>query len=152
MAAKSCRLPHEERYVPYAGCKEASIAVLGGLFPYPVFDANNAFQKNAVYGFVREGIHAGNMYPVGKSVCAWYNGWMATALAALGDKEEPSRLLSNTVDGTGCFSEIFEINEEKVVMRPWFSTAEGNFVYALNQMLLQCREDEILIAPAVPDA
>jgi len=146
-------LPHDgNRYVPYAGCQEASIAVLGGLFPYPVFDASNELQKNAVYGFVREGIHSGNMYPVGKSVCAWYNGWMATALAALGDKKETARLLADTVNGTGCFSEIFEINEEAVVMRPWFSTAEGNFVYALNQMLLQCRDGQILVAPAVPDA
>lgn len=145
-------LPHDgERYIPYAGCEEASIAVLGGIFPYPVIDASNELQKNAVYGFVREGVRSGNMYHVGASICAWYNAWMATALASLGDKDEPARLLSNTVDGSGCFSEIFEINEEKVVMRPWFSTAEGNVVYALNQMLLQCREGEILIAPAVPD-
>lgn len=145
-------LPHDgTRYVPYAGCQEASIAVLGGLFPYPIFDADHELQRNAVYGFVREGVRSGNMYPVGTSVCAWYNGWMATALAALGDKKETVRLLSDTVVGTGCFSEIFEINEEKVVMRPWFSTAEGNFVYALNQMLLQCRDDEVLVAPATPE-
>jgi hypothetical protein len=146
-------LPHNgERYIPYAGCKDESIAVLGGLFPYPVFDAQSSLQKNAVYWFVREGIRFGNMYPVGKSVCAWYGGWMATALAALGDKQETVKLLSQVVDGTGCFSEIFEINEEKVIMRPWFSTAEGNFVYALNQMLLQSRDQEVLIAPAVPEA
>ena len=36
-------------------------------------------------------------------------------------------------------------------MHPWFSTASGNIVYAMNQMLVQSRGDGILIAPAVPD-
>ena len=35
-------------------------------------------------------------------------------------------------------------------MRPWFSTASGNVVYALNQVLLQSRGDEIRIAAGVP--
>lgn len=146
-------LPHNgQRYVPYAGCPDESIAVLGGVFPYPVFDASQRLQKNAVYWFLANGGRFGNMYPVGGSICPWYGGWMATALAALGDKNEPAKLLSQVAQSTGRFSEIFEINEAKVSMRPWFSTAEGNYVYALNQMLVQSRDDEILIAPATPDA
>lgn len=146
-------LPHDDKeYVPYAGCPERSIAVLGGVFPYPVFDGRNVLQKNAVYSFVKNVGNYGNMYPVGKSVSAWYGGWMAAALAALGDKTEAVNRLSQVAEGTGCFCEVFEINEEKVVMRPWFSTAAGNFVYATNQVLLQCRDDQILIAPAVPDS
>ena len=145
-------LPHNTtQYVPYAGCPDASIAVLGGLFPYPVLGTNDVLQRNAAYEFVRNGVRYGNMYPMGESVCAWYAGWMAAALAALGDKTEPAKLLAQAVEGTGCFSEFFEIKETKVVMHPWFSTAEGNYVYALNQMLVQCRDDQILIAPAVPD-
>jgi hypothetical protein len=77
---------------------------------------------------------------------------MAAALAVLGDKTETINQLSQVAEGTGCFAEVFEINEEKVVMKPWFSTAAGNYVYALNQALVQCRDDQILIAPAVPDA
>ena len=144
-------LPHNEsQYVPYAGCPDASIAVLGGLFPYPVLGTNDVLQRNAVYEFVRHGVRYGNMYPVGQSVCAWYAGWMAAALAVLGDQTEAVKLLAQAAEGTGCFSEIFEIKEDKVVMHPWFATASGNFVYALNQVLLQCRDDRILIAPAVP--
>ena len=146
-------LPHANgEYVPYAGCPERSIAVLGGVFPYPVFDKSNPLQKNAIYTFVKNSAGFGNMYPVGKSVSAWYGGWMAAALAALGDKTEAVNQLSQVAEGTGCFAEVFEINEEKVVMKPWFSTAAGNYVYALNQVLLQCRDEQILIAPAVPDA
>lgn len=145
-------LPHDgERYVPYAGCKEESVASLGGLFPYPLFDATDTRQRNAVYHFVANGRASGNMYPVGNSVCAWYAGWMAAALAALGDKTEPVKLLNEAAAGAGCFGEMFEINEAKVAMHPWFSTASGNVVYALNQMLVQSRGDRIRIAPAVPE-
>ncbi|MCX6900216.1 MAG: hypothetical protein NT105_16150 [Verrucomicrobia bacterium] len=131
-------LPHDgNRYVPYTDCKEESVASLGGLFPYPLFDATDARQRNAVYHFVANGRASGNMYPVGQSVCAWYAGWMAAALAALGDKTEPIKLLDEAAAGAGCFGEMFEINEAKVSMHPWFSTASGNVVYALNQMLVQ---------------
>lgn len=154
-SAKKLRqsLPHDGgRYVPYPGCKELSIASLGGLFPYPIFDGSEEMQRNAAYHFVKHGRASGNMYPVGNSVCAWYAGWMAAALAALGDKEEPVRLLAEAASGAGCFGELFEINEEKVSMRPWFSTASGNFIYAMNQMLLQCRDEEIRIAAGAPEA
>ncbi|MBI5686026.1 MAG: hypothetical protein HZC54_13220 [Verrucomicrobia bacterium] len=146
-------LPHNgDRYAPYPGCKEESVASLGGLFPYPLFYETDARQRNAVYHFVANGRASGNMYPVGNSVCAWYAGWMAAALAALGDKTEPIKLLDEAAAGAGCFAEMFEINEAKVAMHPWFSTASGNVVYALNQMLVQSRGDQIRVAPAVPDA
>lgn len=144
-------LPREEnRFIPYPGCKERSIASLGGLFPYPVWDETNAAQRNAAYHFLEHGRASGNMYPVGNSVCAWYAGWMASALARLGDREEPGKLLEEAARGAGGFGELFEINEAQVSMRPWFATASGNFVYALNQMLVQSRGEEIRLAPGVP--
>jgi len=146
-------LPNDGRKaVPYTGCQERSVASLGGLFPYPLFDADDALQRAAVLDFVAEGRASGNMYPVGNSVCAWYAGWMAAALAALGEREEPCKLLDEAAAGAGCFGELFEINEAEVAMHPWFSTASGNVVYALNQMLLQSRGDELRVAPAVPAA
>lgn len=146
-------LPHDgTKYVPYPGCTERSIASLGGIFPYPVFDADEDRQRRAVLDFVAEGRSSGNMYPVGNSVCAWYAGWMAAALAVLGEGGEAGKLVSEAAAGAGCFGELFEINEAKVSMRPWFATASGNFVFALNQMLVQSRGDEIRIAPAVPGA
>ena len=141
------------RYVPYAGCKDESVASLGGLFPYPLFDEKNALQREAVSNYVRNGRAFGNMYQMGTSVCAWYLGWMAAALAGLGDAVEPVRMLDEAADGAGCFGEMFEINEEQVARTPWFSTASGNVVYALNQMLVQNREDgEIRLARGVPPA
>jgi len=146
-------LPFEgNRYVPYAGCKDESVASLGGLFPYPVFDETSERQRNAVYHYLKNGRAFGNMYQTGTSVCAWYLGWMAAALAELGDKSEPVKMLDEAASGAGCFGEMFEINEEKVSRTPWFSTASGNIVYALNQMLVQNREDRILIAQGAPEA
>lgn len=152
-AAKQLRasLPNDgTRYLPYAGCAEQSVASLGGLFPYPVFDQSNELQRNAARHFIEHGRASGNMYPVGNSVCAWYAGWMAAALAALGDKTEPGQLLAEAAGGAGCFGEMFEINEAKVAMRPWFATASGNLVYAVNQMLVQSRGHEIRIGAGVP--
>jgi len=138
---------------PQPGRPEVSVAVLGGLFPYPLFGSDNALQKNAAYWYIGQGSIAGNMYPVGKSICAWYGGWMACALVALGDRDKPAEILSRVADDAGLFHELFEINEPGVaVMHPWFSTGEGNYVYAVNQMLLACREEQIRIAPAVPEA
>jgi hypothetical protein len=146
-------LPHDgEKYIPYPGCTERSIASLGGLFPYPLFDETNLRQRKAVLDFVAKGRASGNMYPVGNSVCAWYAGWMAATLAALGEKAEPIKLLSEVAGGAGCFGEMFEINEAKVSMHPWFATASGNVVYAMNQMLVQSRGSEILVAAGVPES
>jgi len=145
-------LPHEDgRYIPYAGCKEKSVASLGGLFPYPLFDAEIKLQRHAAYDFIENGRASGNMYPVGNAVCPWYAGWMAAALALLGDRSEPEKLLIEAAGTAGCFGDLFEINEPGSVVRtPWFSTASGNVVYAMNQMLVQSKDSSILIAPAVP--
>ncbi len=146
-------LPEENgRFVPYAGCGEESVATLGGLFPYPVFDETEPRQRAAAYHFVQNGRAFGNMYQTGTSVCAWYLGWMAAALADLGDTVEPARMLREAADGAGCFGEMFEINEDKVRSCPWFSTASGNVVYALNQMLVQNRDGRILLVRGVPAA
>mgnify|MGYP001247376228 CR=1 FL=1 len=147
-------LPAEgDRYVPYAGCKDESVATLGGLFPYPIFDEAEPRQREAVYHYLKNGRAFGNMYQMGTSVCAWYLGWMAAALAGLGDKDEPVKMLDEAADGAGCFGEMFEINEEKVSRTPWFSTASGNVVYALNQMLVQNRADGMIrLAQGVPAA
>ena len=34
----------------------------------------------------------------------------------------------------GPFGEYFEINEPGVIFHPWFGTAAGNCLYAINQM------------------
>jgi hypothetical protein len=146
-------LPQENNmYIPFMGCREKSIATLGGLYPYPIFDKTNVTQRNAVYDFISNGKAAGNMYPMGAAVCPWYAGWIVSALALLNDTKMPLEILSDVAKSAGCFAELFEINEPGVVLHPWFSTASGNYVYAINQLLIQSKDNQIHIAPAVPES
>ncbi len=138
-------------YIAYPNCQEHSIATLGGLFPYDIFDESNSLQKKAAYTFIRDGRANGNMYPVGNSVCPWFAGWMAAAMAFLEDKNEPVKLMRESAGTAGDFGELYEINEKKVSMKPWFSTAAGNIVYAINQMLVHAKDQEIRLAAGVPE-
>ncbi len=139
-------------YEPYPGCAEMSVATLAGLTPYPIFDGANTIQKNTAYRFIREGRKYGNMYPVGNAICPWYASKMAIATTLLEDNEEPIRLMTEAANTLGLFGELFEINEEKVVKCPWFATASGNCVFALNQILLCNFNDELRLAMGVPVA
>ena len=129
-------LPNDgTKYLPYPGCPERSIAVLGGLVPFPVLPRDDPLQIAAVEDFLTNGREsAGNMYPLGKSVCTWYAVWMAIAHLRMGRPGQTLSMLEETAKDTGCFSEIFEIHE--VGMRPWFTTGEGLFVGAVNELLL----------------
>lgn len=74
-----------------------------------------------------------------------------------------ARLKANVVESAaaaaakemGAFYDTFEINEpaNKVQKCPWFSTGSGNYVYAVNQMLLRPTESgEIYLCSSVPDS
>ncbi len=120
------------KYIPYPECPDKSIAVLAGLYPFPALPASDPMQKAAVEDFFRNASTAGNMYPTGKSVCAWYAAWMAIAAARLGMKDVALKLIEETAEQTGCFSEIFEIYESG--NHPWFTTAEGIFLRAVREL------------------
>ncbi len=126
-------LPHDgEKYLPYPDCKEKSIAVLAGLCPFRSLPADNSLMVKAVDDFLAAG-SAGNMYPMGKSICTWYAGWIAIALIRLGRYVQAWRFIEDTANDTGCFSEIYEVHEKH--LRPWFSTGEGCFTHAVNELL-----------------
>lgn len=147
-------LPNDgKKYVPYEGSKDYSIGSVGGFYPYPVLDPEDKLARNAVYDFLNNIKHAGNMYDLGKSVNAWYAGWVSAALISLGDRTNPASLLASAAKNTGAFYDIFEINEPEnnLQMHPWFSTGSGNFVYTVNQMLVHSKENgEIWLCPAAP--
>ena len=51
----------------------------------------------------------------------------------------------------GLFGEYWEINEQRSVqIHPWFMTAAGNCLYAMNQMLLMEADGECSIGAGVP--
>ena len=100
--------------------------------------------------FYDERYKAGNMYALGSGLCPWYASWMASVLANYGDRDKSLSLLHEAAAQIGYFSEHFEINEKDVVRVPWFTTAAGNYVHALDQTMLLNRGDDVFVCHATP--
>ncbi|MDX9979065.1 MAG: hypothetical protein RBU25_03360 [Lentisphaeria bacterium] len=135
----------EDRYIPYPGCDQKSVAMFAGTFPYPVLPPDDAKQLTAIEDFLANEAKYGNMYPVGNSICVWYAGWMGVVFARLGQFDRVQSYIERAVGETNCFSEIFEIS--KPVNHPWFTTAEGVFIQMVNESLLQSSAGKIRILP-----
>ena len=149
-------LPNDgEKYVPYPTSKDYSIGSVGGYYPYLTIKEGDKLGEKAVYDFHKNIHKGGNMYAMGKGVNAWYAGWMSSALVQFNDKENPAKLLDGASKETGAFYDTYEINEpqNKVQRCPWFSTGSGNYVYAVNQMLVRPKENgEIMVCSSIPDS
>lgn len=153
-AAKALResLPHNgEMYLPFAGCKEKSFVSITGLYPYTIFDKTEKKQVAALYDFMKNISKAGNMYPIGNKTCSWYLGILSSSLANIQDNTGPETMLSEAARNAGKFGETWEINEADLHRNPWFTTAAGSYVHALNQIFVNPRENgDIDIAVAAP--
>jgi hypothetical protein len=142
-------LPRENgRYVPYAGCHEHSIAQLAGIYPYAVLSSDDPLQLAAIEDYCSSKSSCGNMYQMGKGVCGWYLCWEAITMARLGKGDRALELLEEVASQSGWFGEMFEIYEMGI--RPWFTTAEGKFVQAVNELFVQCNNAETFIRAAIP--
>lgn len=140
-----------DRYVGYKGCKEETVATLAGGFPFPVFGRKDRMHVETCRHFITKGTESGgNMYPVGNHVCPWYAGKMALSMIWLGDDVEPYRWLKDAASSIGHFGESFEINEPGLHRTPWFATASGTLLFAVNQMLLCDAENELWLGMGVP--
>ena len=151
-AEELCKnLPAENgMYVPHLCCNQKSIAVFAGKFPFNVLADEDSRMLNAWDDFEKNGRAYGNMYPVGNNISPWYAGWKALGYARAKLTEKAYDSLQQAYPSAGVFGELFEINEADVCLRPWFATAAGIFVSAVNDMLLQCDEKTIHILPAFP--
>jgi len=144
-------LPQRDgRYIACLNEPQESMATLAGFFPFPIFAPDHAPQREAVRHFIAEGRASGNMYPTGKKICPWYAGTMSAAASWMEDRTEPVRWLREAATAAGLFGEYFEINEPGAVCHPWFATAAGNCLYAVNQMLLCDRGGTAYLGYTVP--
>lgn len=108
-------------------------------------------QSTAVDFFLAQDTKAGNMYATGKKICPWYAATMTTAAQRAGKYEKVLPLVRAAAASSGCYGEIWEINEPGVAeFRPWFMTAAGNCLYVMNQMLLAKMGGERRIGAGVP--
>ena len=140
------------RFVPAADRPDAvSMGSLAGYFPFPIFPKGHKEQTAAVDFFLAQGVKAGNMYEMGKKICPWYAATMAMAALRAGEGEKVLPLLREASASAGVWGEYWEINEPGVAeCRPWFMTAAGNCLYAINSMLLMEADGECRIGAGVP--
>lgn len=140
-----------DMYTPHLGCKQKSIAVFAGKFPFDVLDKNDKKMLAAWEDFEANGAAYGNMYPTGKGISPWYACWKALGYARANMPDKAYDSLKQAYKSAGVFDEMFEINEPEACQRPWFATAAGIFVAAVNEMLLQSDGRVIKILPGFPD-
>lgn len=144
-------LPHDEvKYVPYSGCKDRSIGVFAGKFPFSVLAKDDPYLLPAWEDFLANESAFGNMYKVGKRVSSWYACWKAEAYARIGNETEAYMAQQQALLSLGAFHEMYEINEPGNVFRPWFTTAAGIYLSTVNEMLLQGDGENIYLLPAYP--
>lgn len=142
-------LPNDgKRYIPYPGCEDRSISVLSGVYPFDVIDRESKLQTAAIDDYLEHENTFGNMYSIGHGVCSWYSCWKSVVFSRLGRRDEALAALEYVADTCGDFGELFEINnrESKTYCRPWFTTAAGMYVHALNELFVRYEEDGLHIA------
>jgi len=149
-------LPVEDgRFVPYPGCPDRSISAFSGTYPFDVVPRDDPHQTAAIEDFVEKQDSFGNMYQVGSGVCSWYACWKAITYARLKQSDKAFSELSYVANTAGDFHELFEINNRKsrTYIHPWFTTAAGKYVHAVNEVLLQSSSDgsDIFIVPALKE-
>lgn len=144
-------LPAEgDRYVPFLGCPQRSIAVFAGKYPFDVVDGKDEKLIRAFFDYMEHEEQYGNMYAVGKKVSPWYACWKAVGFARCGRGEDAYRNLIQSFESVGEFGEMFEINEPEKRYRPWFSTAAGVYLSTVNDMLVQTKGKRVDLCPAFP--
>lgn len=140
------------KYIPYDGCTETSVGLMGGIYPYDVIDKDNKMQRRGIDFYFANENKTGNMYAVGSGVCPWYKLWKAVVLGRLGETEAAYRAVKSAAGDTGNFNEMYEINDRETdtVFRPWFGTAAGMFIQAVNEMFVRYEDGLIYIGAGLP--
>ena len=147
---RDCLPRDDSKYLPYPECKQRSIGVFAGKFPFDVLDAKDPYLIPAWEDFLANESAFGNMYKVGKRVSSWYACWKAEAYARIGNAKEAYMAQQQALLSLGAFHEMYEINEAGSVYRPWFSTAAGIYLSTVNEMLVQSDGENIYLLPAFP--
>jgi len=145
-------LPQREgRYIAHQTCAEESVGQVAGFSPYPIFPPDHEPQRKAVLAYMANSSSSGNMYPGGKGVCAWYAAKVALALQMMGESTASFAWLEKIAETRGLFGEYWEINEKGVKqMHPWFATAAGTALSAINGMFVTENEKEMRLGCGVP--
>ncbi len=129
----------------HPGCTCRTIALLTPYLPFKVLDHNHEMWNRGVRDAMAHCEEYANQFRSGRVLTTWYAGLHARIMLELGEIEEAKALLEDAALHTGCFSEAFEVWEAKRC--PWFTTAEGVFVNAVNQLLIAGAKNDFDVWP-----
>lgn len=138
----------EEKYLPFPDCDMRSIGLFAGKFPFDVLPDEDLKMQRALADYCANEAGVGNMYRTGSGISPWYACWKAEGFARAGMAEEAEQALEQVFASTGCFGEMFEINEAVYRGRPWFMTAAGIYLSAVSDMLIRSDTQRIELLPA----
>ncbi len=124
-----------EKYIPAPGYGQRSIASYIGTYPYGVVMPDNPLQEAAISDADDHWDDFALQYASGRgNMSNWYKGIIANAYIRGGRFRDAAALISKASEVLGCFGECFEIYDWRY--RPWFTTASGAIISAINSMLL----------------
>ena len=141
---------NDTMYIPYSNATEKNVSVFAGKYPFDVLKNDDKKMLAAWQDFILNEEIYGNCYNVGKGVSSWYAAWKANSFARAKMAKEAYQCVEQSLKFVGVFNEMFEINSHSVSYRPWFTTAAGFIITAINSMLVQCDGENIDILPAYP--
>lgn len=152
------KLPQDdEKFLQYEGAEHASMVVLGVLHPFEIYAPEHPKVKQTIYDFMDRTANPVS-YAAGtdpwymEHAWTWATGWIAVCLARMGDRRNTYATVKKAMASAGLFGAM---NEHLVVESgeptvPWFTTASGVFVHALNEMLVRSTPEKIHLLPAIP--
>lgn len=143
-------LPNDgEKYIPFDGASLRSIGVYAGIFPFDVLGKDDKKLLAAMADYALNESEYGNMYRTGKGVSSWYAAWKAAAYARCGMAKEAWAAIRQACASCGVFGELYEINEsDDARCHPWFMTAAGMLLTAVNESLVQSDGENVYLLPA----
>ena len=145
-------LPQRDgQYIGHETCDVETVGQLAGFSPYPIFPSGHELQRKAVRSYMANASSGGNMYPGGNGVCAWYAAKLSLALQVMGEHDAAYAWLDKVAGSGGLFGEYWEINEKGVKqMHPWFATAAGTALSAINSLFVTECVGETRLGCGVP--
>jgi hypothetical protein len=130
-----------------------NMSSLAPIYPMGVIDGDDSRAINTAQAFLRG--NRGRLISHSNSAEAgfpWAAGVLATIFALQGDGETAWQIIETTRPTICMHGGMTEVMQDGQWNMQYFGTAQGAVCTAIHNMLLQSREDEIHVFPAIPPA
>jgi len=145
--------PDKERYLTCNNAAHRHIAEVGPIFPFRI-DTKSELAKRTLFSFLKEcksdiGWKPGSLKNYEGSRWMWIGSHIAAALAIIKEGDLALDVLIETCKTAGPgYIPIEQITRDRNVCCPWFTTAAGAFLYAVNALFVQVDEEGTVLFPS----